>query len=88
MKITAISVSDLNDLKSDATAAHLTLFGHVVPSSFAVSESWTASAFPDSLETVEEFDFVCFVFHISNILQIGSLVNHLCATSSTVTRQA
>ncbi len=67
MKMTANLVSDLNDLKSDATAAHLTLSGHVVPSNFAISESWTAGAFPDSFETVEEFDFECFVFHISNI---------------------
>ncbi len=67
MKMTANLVSDLNNLEGDTTAAHLTLFGHVVPSNFAVSESWTASAFPDSFETVEEFDFVRFVFHISNI---------------------
>ena len=51
---------DLSDLEVDAAAAHFDLSFHVSPSFVELSEGVTTGAFPDTLATVEEFDFVVF----------------------------
>ena len=58
-----VSLSDLLNAERDDPATHFALSGHEGSSNLTICKGATASAFPDTLATVEELDCVVCSFH-------------------------